>query len=91
MRRIRFAIPLSVLGVALAAAGVRAAVPTSDVSRLSPEAARMHSAIRRTQPGELAWQQIPWQLDLEAARRASKQENRPLLMFVSADDPLENC
>jgi hypothetical protein len=80
-----------VLVIALAAAGVRAATPSSDVSRLPPEAARMHAAVRNTQPGELKWQQIPWRLDLEEGRRASREENRPLLLFVSADEPLENC
>jgi hypothetical protein len=81
----------AVLGFAMASAAVQAAPPSSDLTRLPVQAARMYAAVHHAQPGELGWQRIPWQLDLEAARRASRAENRPLLLFVSADEPLENC
>ena len=63
----------------------------SDVSRLSPEAARMYAAVRNPRPGELGWQQIPWRVDLQEGMRLAREEKRPLLLFVSGDDPLEKC
>jgi hypothetical protein len=44
------------------------------------------------QPPELnRWQQIPWVLDLKEALHIARQEKRPLLLWVSGDDPLERC
>ena len=89
--------------LALAAAGItpgicdppagalQAATPASDVSRLSPEAARLYGAVRNPRPGELRWQQIPWGVDLQEGMRRARAENRPLLLFVSGDEPLEKC
>jgi hypothetical protein len=74
-----------------AAGAPGAAAPTSDVSRLSPEAARMYAAVRNPRPGELGWQQIPWGVDLQQGIQRAREEGRPLLLFVSGDDPLEKC
>ena len=67
------------------------AAKTSDVERLPPDAARVYAAIKTAHPGEFKWQQIPWLLDLEEGLRLAKKENRPLLLFVSGDEPLERC
>lgn len=40
---------------------------------------------------ELKWRHIPWVLDLAVGARAAKQENRPLLLWATGDDPLERC
>ena len=64
---------------------------TSDVERLPPDAARVYAAIKKVHPGEFKWQQIPWLVDLEEGIRLAKKENRPLLLFVSGDEPLERC
>ena len=40
---------------------------------------------------EVRWLQIPWVLDLAAAAKTARAENRPLLIWVSGDDPLERC
>ena len=72
----------------LAAAG---AAPRGDVERLAPEAARMHACVKRPHPGELKWQQIPWLIDLQRGVRQTKEDKLPLLLFVSGDEPLENC
>ena len=40
---------------------------------------------------ELRWQTIPWITDLEEARRRAGAERRPLLVWVSSDDPLGRC
>lgn len=55
------------------------------------EAARMYSFVKKPRAGELQWQQIPWLVDLAEGIRLAKEENRPLLLWVSGDDPLEKC
>ena len=67
------------------------AAKISDVERLPPDAARVYAAIKKPHPGEFKWQQIPWLLDLEEGIRLAKKEKRPLLLFVSGDEPLERC
>ncbi len=59
--------------------------------RLEGDAARMYSLVKTPHPGELKWQQVPWLTDLREAVRQAKEEKRPLVLFVSGDDPLEKC
>jgi hypothetical protein len=59
--------------------------------RLPADAARMYGFVKTPHPGELKWQQIPWLTDLQEALREAKAERRPLLLFVSGDEPLEKC
>jgi hypothetical protein len=59
--------------------------------RLQGDAARMYGFVKTPHPGELKWQQIPWLTDLREAVRQAKAESRPVLLFVSGDDPLEKC
>jgi hypothetical protein len=75
---------------AVASAAAPADRPT-DVDRLPADAARMYGFVTTPHPGELAWQQIPWLTDLRDAIRQARAENRPLLLFVSGDEPLEKC
>ena len=58
---------------------------------LPGDAARMYGFVKTPHPGELKWQQIPWLTDLREAMRLARAESRPLLLFVSGDDPLEKC
>lgn len=62
-----------------------------DAGRLPVDAAWMYGFVTTPHPGELKWQQIPWLTDLREALRQAKAERRPLLLFVSGDDPLEKC
>lgn len=55
---------------------------------LGAEIFYFHDAYYR---GLLKWQQIPWLTDLREAVRQAKEEKRPLVLFVSGDDPLEKC
>jgi hypothetical protein len=71
------------------AAGPAGRTPGAD--RLPPSAARMYGFVKSPHPGELKWQQIPWLTDLREAMRQARAERRPLLLFVSGDDPLEKC
>jgi hypothetical protein len=59
--------------------------------RLAGDAARMYGFVKTPHPDELKWQQIPWLTDLQDAVRQARAEGRPLLLFVSGDDPLERC
>jgi hypothetical protein len=61
-----------------------------DVDRLSAWDARAYRAIVPKQ-SETKWKQIPWLLDLDKAIKAARKEKRPLLLWVSGDDPLERC
>jgi hypothetical protein len=65
--------------------------PASDAERLPADAARVYRYVTTPLPGELRWRQIPWLLDLEEGIRRAKAENRPLLLFVSGDEPLGRC
>ena len=65
--------------------------PGGGVDRLSGDAARMYGLVKSPHPGELKWQQIPWLTDLREGVRQAKEEKRPLVLFVSGDDPLEKC
>jgi hypothetical protein len=63
----------------------------SDADRLPADAGRVYRYVTTPLPGELRWQQIPWLLDLEEGVRRARAENRPLLLFVSGDEPLGRC
>jgi hypothetical protein len=75
----------------LAGSAVGETPARTDFARLSPDAARMYSIVQTPRGAELKWQLIPWLVDLDAGIRAARAENRPLLLFVSGDDPLEKC
>lgn len=40
---------------------------------------------------ELRWQKIPWLTDLGQAQAVAREERRPILLWVTGDDPLERC
>lgn len=61
-----------------------------DVARLPQAAAKLY-ADTTLFPRPAKWLQIPWLLDLNEAMRLAKSENRPILIWVSGDDPLERC
>ena len=63
----------------------------SDADQLPVDAARVYRYVTTPLPGELRWRQIPWLLDLEEGVRRARAENRPLLLFVSGDEPLGRC
>ncbi len=84
--------PLIVLTAGAVAAGTD--VPASQspgAGRLPADAARIYGFVKTPHPGELKWQQIPWLTDLREAVRQARAEHRPVLLFVSGDDPLEKC
>jgi hypothetical protein len=74
-----------------AVAADRVADQNLSVEHLRGDAARMYGFVKTPHPGELKWQQIPWLTDLPEALRQARAERRPLVLFVSGDDPLEKC
>src|SRR4051812_38593871 len=86
-------ITVSFLAVALLAAGVGplAAQVTTAPAGLPSLASRMYTIVKTPVPGELKWQEIPWLVELQDGLRLARDENRPLLLWVSGDDPLEKC
>lgn len=66
------------------------AARADDVDRLPNWEARAYALIRPAEK-ELQWKRIPWVTDLEAAVKAANTENRPLLLWMTGDDPLERC
>jgi hypothetical protein len=61
-----------------------------DVSQLSQKAAQLY-ADTTLFPQPAKWLTIPWLLDLNEGIRLARAEKRPVLIWVSGDDPLERC
>ena len=60
-------------------------------ARPADQALAKRAAAIKPAAEELLWQQIPWVLDLNEGIRLAREEKRPLLLWVSGDDPLERC
>ncbi|MBI1915387.1 MAG: hypothetical protein HYS12_11720 [Planctomycetes bacterium] len=71
-------------------ADARPGGPHSDLVRLPKETARLY-ADTTLFPRPTKWLQVPWLLDLREGIRVAKAEGRPVLIWVSGDDPLERC
>ncbi|MGP0068517.1 MAG: hypothetical protein ACLQGP_33575 [Isosphaeraceae bacterium] len=65
--------------------------PAADVPRLSPVADVLYKYVKRLRPGEFKWERIPWLEDLPEAVRQARAENRPILIWIASDPPLERC
>jgi len=90
-RRLFYAALPTTLAFLIIARGTMAAAQGSDTARLSTEAAVIYKLVKQQRAGELKWQQIPWLTDLPEAIRQARVENRPILLWVAGDDPLERC
>lgn len=74
------------LALSLADGGQAVAQSAADPAQISTLLDSMR------QSGALVkWQEVPWLLDLKEGMRQSREEKRPLLLWVSGDDPLERC
>ena len=82
--------PLFVMAAAGFADDAPAARPPAP-DGLSGDAGRMYGFVTTPHPGELGWQRIPWLTDLAEGVRQARAEGRPLVLFVSGDEPLEKC
>jgi hypothetical protein len=61
-----------------------------DVAWLATETAKLHAHVTLF-PQSTKWLDVAWLTDLNEAIRAAKEEKRPVLIWVSGDDPLERC
>jgi hypothetical protein len=57
----------------------------------SAEALVRRAALIKPAAEELRWQKIPWLLDLAGGQKRARAEGRPILLWVTGDDPLERC
>jgi hypothetical protein len=95
---VRLRLTIALLGLATAGlaivparADVRPVSAAADVARLPAAAARLY-ADTTLFPRPTKWRDaLPWLLDLDEGIRLAKQEQRPLLLWTSGDDPLERC
>jgi hypothetical protein len=71
--------------------GVWLAVAVAGGAELTPDRLAERAAVIRPSADELKWQRIPWVTDLAEGRRLAAAERRPLLLWVTGDDPLERC
>ena len=74
-----------------ARADVRPVSAKEDVARLPAPWVQLY-ADTTLFPQPTQWRDaIPWVLDLDAVIRLARDEKRPVLIWVSGDDPLERC
>ena len=75
------------LGIVLISAGaVRAQIAAPALDDLERRA-----EIVRPAADELKWQRIPWMQDLAEGQGLAREEQRPIFLWVTGDDPLERC
>jgi hypothetical protein len=89
-RRIISTVLVLVSATAFHSEPVAGQAPRNDLSRLPRDVTERYQAIK-PRPEELKWRKVPWLIDLKEGLRLAKKENRPLLIWVSGDDPLERC
>jgi hypothetical protein len=86
-----FALALASSVAPPARADVRPVSAKEDVARLPAPIARLYAETTLF-PQPTRWRDaIPWVLDLEEGLRLARAEKRPVLIWVSGDDPLERC
>ena len=60
-------------------------------AKVSPQAITSRLDLMRQSGALIKWQEVPWILDLKEGIRQSREEKRPIFLWVSGDDPLERC
>jgi hypothetical protein len=89
--RIAISLALASLVAMPARADVRPVSAREDVGRLPAPFARLYEETTLF-PQPTKWRDaIPWDLDLQTGIRLAQEEKRPVLIWVSGDDPLERC
>ena len=56
-----------------------------------PEKITARLDVMRQSGALIKWQEVPWILDLKEGMKQSREERRPMFLWVSGDDPLERC
>jgi len=65
--------------------------PRTGAIQLPPAADLIYKYVKLRKPREYNWQRIPWLVDLPEAIHQAKAENRPILLWISGDEPLGRC
>jgi hypothetical protein len=79
--------PITLAVAALASAAAVAGDPlTAEIQALKSMA-----NVVRVDEAILRWRDIPWYTDANEGLKAARQEKRPMLLFVTGDDPLGRC
>jgi hypothetical protein len=73
------------------AQGTKATPSGSDAAQVPGTAVGIYQYVKLRPPDELNWQRIPWLTDLPEAIRQARAEDRPILLWVAGDDPLDRC
>ena len=84
------ALPLACLVAAWSMVG--AAVGKNEARLSDDESAALHALIK-PQDGEARWAAVPWMpaTDIWAARRKAAEEDKPVLLWYMAGEPLGTC
>jgi hypothetical protein len=78
----------AVMGMTLAAGSLTCVAATAGEGDVDVE--RRIESINLPE-SQRKWERIPWVTDLSEGRRLALQENRPIFLWVTGDDPLERC
>jgi hypothetical protein len=78
----------AVLGMMLAAGSLTCVAATAAEDDADVE--RRIESIKLPE-SQRKWERIPWVTDLSEGRRLALQQNRPIFLWVTGDDPLEWC
>lgn len=74
-----------------------ATAPGSDVAqaldKARPDLAELERRATQIRPtaAEQRWKDIPWMTSVVEAQKVAQAEKRPVLMWISDDDPLDRC
>jgi hypothetical protein len=77
-----------------AVAQVSLARPTprgAEAVALSPRAGQFYGDVARPRDEPFKWPRIPRLVDLPEAARQARAEDRPILLWVAGDSPLQRC
>ena len=78
-----FALPAFLAVAALAGAG--------DPLAYEARALKDMAKLIRQDEARLRWREIPWYTDASEGLKAARAEKRPVLLWVTGDDPLGRC
>ncbi len=74
-----------------------ATAPAAEVGqaldKARPELAELERRAKEIRPSaaEQLWKEIPWMTSVVEAQKVAQAEKRPVLMWISDDDPLDRC
>lgn len=63
------------------------------LDKARPETAELEKRATQIRPNaqEQLWKEIPWMTSVVEAQKVAQTEKRPVLMWISDDDPLDRC